>query len=282
MLDPATSDVHLLFSERSRGHGRVLRRVAAGGSAPFGPEELLLAWPSVSLDGALFPRDIPDDAPDLVIAALGDDGLGRFGRVALPRDEDLAPPITLQHQPSPGAEGVEEGATVRFRVTDDRSGVNRASLRLIVGGVERPASVRGVDGNLLVSWKLPADLAGPLIEARIEAADRSLLPRVMTPFEWSFRLASTGGEPALLRGDSNGDGERDLSDAVRTLLGLFAGLPLSCLDAADANDDGGVDVSDPVYLLHFLFLGGAAPPAPSAGCGLDPTGDTLGCDIPGC
>ncbi len=36
----------------------------------------------------------------------------------------------------------------------------------------------------------------------------------------------------FLRGDSNDDGVLDISDAVRTLLGLFAGVPLRCIAAA--------------------------------------------------
>jgi hypothetical protein len=87
-----------------------------------------------------------------------------------------------------------------------------------------------------------------------------------------------GDEPRFLRGDATGGGKLDLSDAVAVLEALFlGGPPVGCEDAADSNDDGRVDLSDPVTLLGSLFLGAGALPAPSAGCGLDPTPDGLGC-----
>jgi len=80
------------------------------------------------------------------------------------------------------------------------------------------------------------------------------------------------------RGDSNGDGGIDLSDAVYILRSLFlGGDPLTCLKAADSNDDARVDVSDPVKILRVLFLGEPQLPPPSDACGVDPTGDGLSC-----
>lgn len=117
----------------------------------------------------------------------------------------------------------------------------------------------------------------------------------------SFEFGGYGGDPEVMmmreleafagtivildefrRGDSNGDGGLDISDAVFTLGSLFVpGSPSSpCTDAADANDDGGVDISDAVFSLGALFVpGSATPPAPgSLDCGPDPTMDTLECD----
>jgi hypothetical protein len=96
-----------------------------------------------------------------------------------------------------------------------------------------------------------------------------------------------GGVPSFIRGDANGDGKVDLSDAVCTLSRLFLGTgscqSVLCEDALDTNDDGKIDVSDPVYLLDFLFLGGPEPPAPFLVPGKDLTDDALGCgnsDVP--
>lgn len=85
-------------------------------------------------------------------------------------------------------------------------------------------------------------------------------------------------EPELVRGDSNGDGGVDLSDAIFVLNGLFLGgrLP-ACRSAADANGDRALDISDASYLLNFLFLGGRPPPAPFPGCGPAVPEDDLGC-----
>lgn len=94
-------------------------------------------------------------------------------------------------------------------------------------------------------------------------------------------LSTTGmprAESPFVRGDSNVDGNRDLSDAVHMLGCNFLGTDCSpCSDAADTNDDGKLDITDPIYLLNFLFLGGAALAPPSDACGSDPTEDDLDC-----
>ena len=80
--------------------------------------------------------------------------------------------------------------------------------------------------------------------------------------------------PVLFRrGDCDSSGDVDITDAVRTLLWLFAGAetPL-CLDACDSSDDGKVNVSDAISTLNWLFSTGQVPPAPGpGGCGLDGT-----------
>jgi len=82
----------------------------------------------------------------------------------------------------------------------------------------------------------------------------------------------------FVRGDSNGDGVVQISDAVADLtflLSIGGPAPL-CLDAADANDDGQFDIADPVRVLNALFLPGAPPlPAPYPSCGPDPSPDGL-------
>ncbi|MBI4604692.1 MAG: hypothetical protein HY721_22245 [Planctomycetes bacterium] len=89
-----------------------------------------------------------------------------------------------------------------------------------------------------------------------------------------------GLEAVLLqRGDANGDGDQDISDAITIVLHLFAGgLPLGCSDAADVDDDGTLSLTDAIALLVHLFRGGTAPPAPFPECGVDSTADPLGCE----
>jgi hypothetical protein len=92
-----------------------------------------------------------------------------------------------------------------------------------------------------------------------------------------FQVSSTV-TAEFRRGDANGDGYVDVSDAVTTLLFLFTGQQrLTCRKAADANDDGELDLADAVGLCTLLFLGGQALPAPFPGCGIDPTADDLDC-----
>ncbi len=83
--------------------------------------------------------------------------------------------------------------------------------------------------------------------------------------------------PEFIRGDSNADGEVDVSDVVRSLRHKFGGLPSPCPAAADFDDDGTLTVSDDVGLLGHLFLQGPNPPAPYPYPGPDPTSHALGC-----
>lgn len=84
----------------------------------------------------------------------------------------------------------------------------------------------------------------------------------------------------FLRGDSNGDGGFDISDALFTLASIFIPFspPPACPDAADVNDDGGVDVSDAIYTLSGLFVPDSpSPPPPFPDCGQDLEPDALTC-----
>lgn len=86
--------------------------------------------------------------------------------------------------------------------------------------------------------------------------------------------------PPFLRGDSNGDGQLALSDAVLLLMGLFQEQRVdNCLAASDSNADDRVDMSDAIYLLTYLFQGGPSPPEPFPNCGPAAVGDgeSLGC-----
>jgi hypothetical protein len=80
------------------------------------------------------------------------------------------------------------------------------------------------------------------------------------------------------RGDTNADGELNLTDPVTLLNVLFAGGgDLPCADAGDNDDSGALNVTDPVYLLNHLLSSGPAPVEPFAACGVDPTDDELEC-----
>jgi len=69
------------------------------------------------------------------------------------------------------------------------------------------------------------------------------------------------------RCEANGDGARDVSDAVFVLAWLFtAGSAPACEIACDCNADGSRDISDPIFDLTYQFLGGPAPAAPYPAC----------------
>ncbi len=81
------------------------------------------------------------------------------------------------------------------------------------------------------------------------------------------------------RGDANGDGALNISDALRILGYLFLGdSETGCPDAFDADDDGALTLTDAVRLLGYLFLGQERLPEPFNSCTPDPTpGDGMGC-----
>ena len=87
------------------------------------------------------------------------------------------------------------------------------------------------------------------------------------------------------RGNTNGDSNVDLADALFIVNYLFSGggSP-TCEDAADINDDGSIDISDSISLLNFLFVSGPPPAFPGPiNCGPDNTDDNLDCILPsGC
>jgi len=97
-------------------------------------------------------------------------------------------------------------------------------------------------------------------------------------------LAEDSEDP-FRRGDADGGGGVDITDAIAILSWLFLGddEPL-CLDAADADDDGHPDLSDAIRILSWLFTGGPAPASPGpTDCGPDPGPDELpACEYPEC
>ena len=96
-------------------------------------------------------------------------------------------------------------------------------------------------------------------------------------------LPPPAAEPRFRRGDCNGDGEVNLSDAACAVNWLFAGAPTpGCPAAVNTNGDDDVNITDPVSLLNFLFAGGSAPAAPFPDCGpgMLPADAALGCANP--
>ena len=101
-----------------------------------------------------------------------------------------------------------------------------------------------------------------------------------------FEISKVGERPALrvLRGDANGDGRADVSDALATLDQLFLGeSPLRCLAAARVSSaDARVTITEVVYLLRFLFTGGPPPVAPWPLCAPLPETEVGSCLEAGC
>lgn len=128
-------------------------------------------------------------------------------------------------------------------------------------------------------------LAGQTVLVRI--ASWNATPGGEYVLDVSCGAPATGGESRVenfVRGDANGDGVCDISDAVFLLTSLFPGpdQPLAaymCSDAVDTNDDGSINVADGITILFSLFGSFAGPlPGPNM-CGTDPTtADGLSCN----
>jgi hypothetical protein len=82
------------------------------------------------------------------------------------------------------------------------------------------------------------------------------------------RIALLSPEPVFFRrGDCNGDGAVNITDAVGILLYLFrgAGSP-PCLDGCDIDANGILGIDDAIFLLRYFFVPPSAPiPAPGPG-----------------
>ena len=104
--------------------------------------------------------------------------------------------------------------------------------------------------------------------------------KIDAALRFAGRPRSPTPEPVFLRGDGNLDGRIDISDAIDTLLHLFAGdNSLACDDARDVDDSGSLEITDAVRTLAYLFQGGEPPAAPYPVAGPDPTDDALGCEL---
>ncbi len=89
--------------------------------------------------------------------------------------------------------------------------------------------------------------------------------------QWSEIGYSDGIALGFVRGDVNGDGKVDISDAIGILHYVFLQEPVVSTVATDINDDGPTNLMDAIDLLRYLFLGGPQPKPPYPNAGIDPT-----------
>ena len=123
-----------------------------------------------------------------------------------------------------------------------------------------PASLQGSGGAIANTVSPQGNLATEPLDVSID-----LLPQAL-----------------FIRGDSNGDGRVDLSDALSVLFYLFGGGARLCEEAANANNDSHLDLTDAVFILERLFLVPQAFPKPYPDCGNDPALPSLSCVVSSC
>jgi hypothetical protein len=201
-------------------------------------------------------------------------GYGTVNRSTL--IDDLAAPESVEVIPPEDPVLPGRPAAIRVRARDGATGSGIARIVLLdrgerVGELSMDAAV-SAEGDIEWTPAAPGEhlLSAVAVDAFFNQAGSA---------EVSVTVSAPG---PFIRGDVNGDDEVDLSDAVRILIGLFAGVPLSCPDAADIDDTGNVDLADPIGILSFLFLAAPSPPPPFPGCGADPTPDDLACPPADC
>ena len=80
----------------------------------------------------------------------------------------------------------------------------------------------------------------------------------------------------FVRGDTNGDGQLDISDVARMLGCMFRGSDCpSCDDALDVNDNGRINITAGVFLLNYIFWDGLPPPGTGSGWAMSKSGESI-------
>ena len=121
--------------------------------------------------------------------------------------------------------------------------------------------------------------SGQIIDKIVMTRDTGFTPTGLGPAE--SEVEGVDSTPTFVRGDSNGDGFLEISDAIATVLHLFVGASaLECEDHGDFDDNGQLQVTDAIATLAFLFQEGVAPRAPYPDAGLDGTPDPFDCGEP--
>jgi hypothetical protein len=188
---------------------------------------------------------------------------------------------------TPGNAGIDEGYVVGgavFDFTSHQCGVMRPGsasevLRLHFE-VLPETSATATELVFLEGGRVGEGLPG--VENVVTAFGAGIGPDVASSFVFlNGRINIAPDIAVFIRGDSDGNGAVELTDAQQTLGYLFLGdAPPACEDAADADDSGKLAISDPVLTLNRLFRGGPDLPAPYPLEGNDSTDDGLGCRGP--
>ncbi|MBI4603977.1 MAG: hypothetical protein HY721_18635 [Planctomycetes bacterium] len=200
-------------------------------------------------------------------------------------------------------EGTDAGRLIsggfeRNELVDNASG--RGLVSAIVLSFSKPISLppQGRAEILRTTYRLTADTsrAGDRFGAQVAFRDnlqgqgqpvknvvthlgQSNRPLVRRTLVFDLEVGVPPRQP-FIRSDSNGDGRRDIADAVWLVTELFfRGPETACFYTADANGDGLKDISDVAFVIGYQFLGGRAPPHPFPLCGALEEQDPILCPI---
>jgi hypothetical protein len=268
----------LSFSAVVQGAGGVLALAASDlASGQDGALRVVSAATGELLPGAEGLRDPRGFLPlgeELYFAATGADGRARYLRLSAAGLETAAiaapgaEPMVIYRGAARALVAVPGAAFLELRAGE--------AVRA-VAPLDGLSAVSAASDGRFILYSTSLDASGAGIYRLLDAVTGEDRP-AFTSAGALVSPAALSAERPFIRGDANGDGSLDISDAVRTLAYLFqAGSPLTCFDAADANDDGETTISDPVRSLLFLYAGGPPPPPPYPEPGADPSPDDLYC-----
>jgi len=142
----------------------------------------------------------------------------------------------------------------------------RSKKEIAQGGASRKTTISFTD-------KLGGDRP---LEVLIVVAGEGVVPDFTDKLELTLLpKAGPGDEPKFIRGDANNDARVDIADGIWIINTLFyGGAPTNCKPAADSNGDGKRDLSDAMFVFQHQLQPGAtpstlfpAPPAPYPNCG---------------
>jgi hypothetical protein len=192
--------------------------------------------------------------------------------------EDQLPAVPASPSPTPSSEGGAPARSDGVRLAWESAYAESFELYLwdAEEGASRPASP-----DAAVVWRtdLLASLYPTAEDALVLSAGRAWRWQVVAK---NGRGQATPGpvwdfvtQTVFRRGDADGSGDLQITDAIRGLDYLFLGATTpACLVALDADDSGDVNITDPILVLGYLFIGNATIPAPGPiECGADPSPD---------
>jgi hypothetical protein len=146
-------------------------------------------------------------------------------------------------------------------------------------GQRANATVGGSEESAYMTFYVEPTLVQPGVNVVAAEVHQVTADSSDLSFDLELKAAPPAADPtSFRRGDTDGNGSVEVTDAVSTLNFLFLGGPgPGCFSAVDSNDDGDIDIADPVAILLRLFASGTPLPAPGPDCGPDPTLDALPC-----
>jgi hypothetical protein len=185
----------------------------------------------------------------------------------------FAPPPRVEIASPRGGESFAAGATVPVAWTADAGeGLRSFDVQASYDAGrtwhpiarDLPGDSRGFD------WRLPA--RADIGDTRVRVIARDQRFQNSAADSGPFAIVPSG--PRFHRGDPDGSGSVNITDAIFVLTHLFTGgRAPACLESADTQDDGVVNLTDAIAILAYLFQGGPPPSSPGpppASCGPDP------------